>query len=393
MSFPVLLFPDTVARPSLLGRLTPLCQPLCVLAPPSLDQGGEPAYPAALVQVARPTASTGADQAADDQPRRMAGLLRQWEGWARQHHGSGLLEAVKAGVLPQPPETVRTVMSELKNYGQSVVGQEQPPGVAADLFLHLAHIHDRQAADIEQALAQYENERRELARSMGHDQQGHDPAEFEGLDPAALPPVDYSQALDHLLPRRLSAWSVLADALEDDQPWLISADAQAVQTLIERANARFAPGDGLRSPAGASAPFGSGVAAAGSARAQVAAGLDLPDLGQLTPVQLEALIDKLGPELAAIQAELNDLLQWLASAPWNAQTQAEAARRLTALGDRYAALLAAVGLRPAGVNRLDVVVFPGLGRADLLKLMRGETIAEPAAAGAFALLWLAPAEA
>ena len=370
MNLPVLMFPDTVLRPSVLAKISPLFKPVCLLAPPSLDQKAQPDADSGLVEVLHPAVNLGADAAGDAEPKRMAMLLRQWEQWVRQSQGTGLAEALKAGVMPEPPETVRSVMGELKTYGQSKASARQTPEVTADLMLHLAHIHDSQAVEMENALSGYEKGREKLERSMGHMEAYHERADYEDAGLDDLPPLDYSQNIDHLLPSRLSAWATLAATLGGNEDWLITSHAQAIDILAARANAGLAdqPPE-LRSSAGAVAPFD-----------------DIPPEKGSDLVQLAAevkLAVNLGPEdsgvsgLEQFRDGFEQMLKQLADGPWNAEAVDNAAQAAAALAADYNAL--ATGSAQDGRQlTLKIIAFPGIKRGDILSLMRDGQLSIPA---------------
>lgn len=374
MTLPVLLFPDTVLRPSVLTKLSPLFKPVRMMIPPSLDKKAEPEAETGLVEVLHPAVEQGADAAADAEPKRIAMLLRQWEQWVRETQGTGMAEALKAGVMPEPPENVHTVMSELKHYGQSKAGNRQTPEVTADLMLHLAHIHDAQAADMENALSGYEKGKEKLERSMGHLEEDHDPTDFEDAGLGELPPLDYSHNIDHLLPSRLSAWATLAQTLDDNSDWLITTHGQAIGILAQRANEGLDDlQPELRSAAGAIAPFDDVPPEKGSALVQLVAEMNLD-------ISTESSAHE------AFSTNLQQMLKDLADGPWSADAVDKAAQ---AAEDLAAEFNAAEG---QGRVLLRIVAFPGLGRNDILHLMRDAKWSPPPAqrvGGAWPLLVIA----
>lgn len=385
MPLVALMFPATALRRSTLCGLTPLFESLAVLQPPSLGPEAL-AAPAAwrdVVQVRRPRA--GADQAAVPQAQQAAKLLRQWEQWVRLHQGSGQLEAIKAGVQPPPPpETFRSLMGQIKNYrGAGSAAGPSLPQVEADLFLHLAHIQDQEAAGLEEALAQARQSQERLSRSMGHDQADHQPADYETHLLDRLPPVDYSLPQEHLLEQRLNAWATLAAEADLGQAWLATASSGAARLLLERAAALLQPPvKELRSPAGAVSPLQMGPLSPhpDNPLAQEAARLLLSDLSGLDDAALLSLANKLaaGDRLPLLRQRLDQLAQRLSQEKWSQGLARELAQEAQALAANYAALLDAAGAPAAGGQRgLSLLAFPGLQQGDLLALMRGDRPQNP----------------
>lgn len=375
MQLPVLIFPHTDLRPTTLNGLAPLCAPVMVLQPPSLGPGAEgPAMSSPLAEAVRPAG--GAD-AAGPEARRLAGLLRQWEDWARSHRHSAEAEAVKAGVEPPPPpETVRSLMGDIRKYSQGPEVKKDTPEVSADLFLHLAHVQDREAAELEGLLARYEDSAGRLGHVMGLDQPDTVPADYEGYVLDRLPPVDYSLPEDHQLERRLAAWATLAGAAGDSDAWLATASGPAARLLMERADALLLPREPeLRSPAGAVAPFGdpAGEPRPDTPRPQEAARLVLPDLSGLTPEALTDLAGRLAEagDLDGLRAGLATLLKRLAAEKWGPALAGELAGAAKTLAEDYDRAVRAAGATLGKTGRgLSLLAFPGLTRADLLSLMR-----------------------
>ncbi len=370
MTLPVIMFPDTVLRPSVLAKISPLFKPVCLLAPPSLDQKAEPDADSGLVKVLHPAINQGADAAGDAEPKRMAMLLRQWEQWVRESQGTGLAEALKAGVMPETPETVRSVMGELKTYGQSKASARQTPEVTADLMLHLAHIHDTQAVEMENALSGYEKGREKLERSMGHMEDDHERADYEDAGLDDLPPLDYSQNIDHLLPSRLSAWATLAATLGDNEDWLITTHAQAIDILAARANAglKDQPPE-LRSAAGVVAPFDDVPPEKGSDLVQLVAEIDLAKYADPG--------DGGASGLDPIRDGIEKMLNQLAEGPWGAEAVDNAAQAAAALAADFNALVAGSS-EAGGQVALKIIAFPGLKRGDILGLMKDSQLSIPA---------------
>ncbi len=376
MSLPLLIFPNTVLRRA--AALLPWFEPLLLLQPPSLEPDPDsPLGQAGLVR--RVVPQGGAEAAGGAKGKELAKLLRQWEQWARAHQGSPDLAALKVGVAPPPPpETVRGLMKEIKEFGQSRPGRPAPPPeVTADLFLHLAHVRDRETADMEGILNKVDQGQQKLSEIMGLTQEDATPADYEQAFYDRLPPLDYSLDDQEHLERRLSAWATLAGGLgaEAADSWLATAYLPAVQLLLERNNQRLTSlGQDFRSPAGATMP-GPGVIPpppADSPLAQEAARLVLPDLSGLAE---EALVEVRGRlmaegDLAGLHSGLAGLLGRLAHEPWSAGLKEELGEAARALAEKVTALVQKAGVEAPG-RGVSILAFPGLGRDEVLALMRG----------------------
>lgn len=377
---PALLFPHTAPRRGALGALLPWWAPLTLLEPPSLDRGPEKGGPLeAAGLLLRITAGAGADGSDDPKAKRLAGLLRQWESWARQGRDSGELEAVKAGVQPPPPEeTVRGLMSEIKDFGRArKEAGPSHPAVEADLFLHLAHVQDTQAAEMEDILARVERGQRDLGRSMGLNGEDASPADYEQVFYQRLPPVDYSLGEDQHLMRRLEAWATLAaeaGVAGGTGGTLATTSLPAVQVLLERANRRFEVSTkDMRSPAGAAVPpvVIPQTPDPDSPRAQEAARLVLPDLSGLADQELAELSARLDPQgLKEVREGLAGLLGRLAAESWSSELREELGRGAKDIAERAGALLAGAQTPAPGRIGVSLLAFPGLSRAQVLELMR-----------------------
>ncbi|MBU1154633.1 MAG: hypothetical protein KJ921_02225, partial [Proteobacteria bacterium] len=314
------------------------------------------------------------------QARQAAKLLDQWRQWLASHQGSSSAEALKAGMeLPAPPETFRTVMSEIKSY-QGPKGQSDPglPGVEADLMLNLAHIQDQQAAELEQALSQARQGESRLRHSMGQDEGDYQPVDYEAPLMDHLAPVDYTLPQEHLLESRLKAWSTLAQGFGTDSGWLATTSGPAARLLLERAHELVQPpAKEFRTSAGAVSPL---TLAPMSARpdnplAQEAARLVLPDLSELDD---QAFLD-LAAKLAAnsdfdlLRQKVNHLAQRVDGGKWWPGLAPELAQEAQELAQTYGDLVQQAGVMAGGKPRgLSLLAFPGLSREDLLALMRGE---------------------
>ncbi len=385
MSLPLMLFPGTMLRPSTAALLIPWFGPLLLLRPPSLEP--EPESPLTTAGLLRQVAPQAGAEGADGKAGELAGLLKQWEQWVRDHAGSADLAALKVGVKPPPPpETVRGLMGDIKEFGRPKEGQPAPPPeVTADLFLHVAHLHDRGTLEMDGMLGQVEAGQKRLATIMGLDQEDTSPADYEEAFQDRLPPLEYDLDDQTHLERRLAAWAVLAQGLgaEAEGVWLATANLSAVQVLLERHNNTLSSlGQDFRSSAGVTMP-GPGAGAppsADSPLAQEAARLVLPDLSGLDQEGLLALRAKLaaqgeGHDLNQLQESVATLLGKLSREKWSAGLRDEVAAQARELAETATALAAQAGVEGPG-RGISILVFPGLKRPDLLALMRS---AEPGA--------------
>lgn len=381
MSLPLMLFPGTMLRPLAASSLLPWFGPLLLLRPPSLEP--EPESPLGAAGLLRQVAPGSGAEAAGGKAGELAGLLKQWEQYVREQMGSASLAALKVGVKPPPPpETVRGLIGDIKEFGRPKEGQPAPPPeVTADLFLHVAHIHDRQAVEMDGMLGQVEEKQKRLSEVMGLNQEDATPADYEEAFQDRLPPLDYDLDDQKHLERRLAAWAVLAGGLgaEAADAWLATADLPAVQVLMERHNNRFLSlGRDFRSPAGVTMP-GPGAGApppADSPLAQEAARMVLPDLSGLDQQGLLDLRAKLmaqdeGQGLSELQQGVNGLLAKLSKEKWSAELRGEVAAQARDLAEKARALAARVGVDGPGRGK-SILVFPGLSRSDLLALMRSK---------------------
>ncbi len=387
MPLPLIQFPGTILRPSTAGALIPWFGPLLLLRPPSLEPEPESALSAAgLLRQIAPQAGA---EAAGGKAGELAALLKQWEQWVRDHVGSADLAALKAGVKPPPPpETVRGLMSDIKQFGKPEDGQPAPPPeVTADLFLHVAHIRDREALEIDGMLGKVDEGQERLSESIGINQEDAAPADYKEAFMERMPPLEYDLDDQKHPERRLASWAVLAQSLgpEAADAWLATANLPAIQVLMERHNNRLSSlGIDFRSPAGATMP-GLGVGApppADSPLAQEAARLVLPDLSGLDQEGLVELRAKLmaqdeGHGLTELQQGVAGLLAKLSREKWSSDLRDEVSAQARELAEKATVLAAQVGVDGPG-RGISILVFPGLSRQDLLALMRsGDAGASP----------------
>ena len=292
-----LIFPHTALRRSLLAGLSPWFAPIRLVEPPSFSPGStSPALTeAGLVQVIRPPAPK---EASADGGLRLTALIREWEAWVEQQRGSGQLESLKAKISPPPPpETVRGLMKEIRNLGRGDPPRAPAsPQVPAGFLLHLAHIKDRQAAEMEGILGQMQAAQERIRQVLGLADEEEPPKEYEHILPAELPPLDYRIFEEHLLAERLKAWATLAQDAGEQEGWPATVSRPAADLLLERANRRLNPAvPQMRSPAGAEEvrPSLPDLARPGSPHAQEAARLSLPDFSGLEPGALAEVNDRL----------------------------------------------------------------------------------------------------
>lgn len=383
MDLSALIFPATALRRSALTALCPLFKRLNVLEPPSLGKGATATPPGleSLAAMIRPKGEAGAADSDNPQARKAAELLGQWQQWLAQNQGSSSVDAIKAGVQPPtPPETFRSVMREIKSY-QGSEGQGDPglPGVQADLLLHLAHIQDQEAAELEQALSQARHGESRLRNSMGQDQGDYQPIGYDAPIMDHLAPVDYTLPQEHLLESRLKAWSTLSQGFGREAGWLATTSAAAARLLLERAHELVQPPvKEFRTPAGAVSPL---TMAPMSARpdnplAQEAARLVLPDLSELDDQAFLGLAAKLDqePDMELLRQKVNHLASRVDGEKWWPGLAPELSQEAQELAQRYGDLVQQAGVRAGGKPRgLSLLAFPGLSREDVLALMRGET--------------------
>ncbi|MBI5522536.1 MAG: hypothetical protein HY910_07910 [Desulfarculus sp.] len=382
MQVPVLVFPQTALRRSLFGMLWPLCQPVRVLEPAGLGGAptASPLMAAGLVEVLRPPADPTAGQGA--QARELDRALRQWEAWAAQHKGSGLAEALKAGLeLPSPDrESYRELRQGIKGGQPSAKPLlEAVSGLSGDLFLRLMQLKDQEAAQMEELQARVEQGQDRLAQIIGLEEEDVLPADYEEPFWQKLPPLDYDLAVDRHLARRLGAWADLARRADLAETWLASGDLEAVGWLLATANRRLLPADQAgRSPAGAETmpawPPQGFEPAADSPLAQEAARLLLPGLGHLTGEELIQLGESLDQDgvLSQMRQGLANLLGRLATEPWSAGLRAELAAPARMLSQSLASHLEALGVAAGPPSRgLSILALPGLKRGQALGLLAG----------------------
>lgn len=383
MQVPVLVFPQTALRRSLLGILWPLCQPVRILEPAGLGAAPAPSplVASGLVEVLRPPADPAAGQG--PRARDLDRALRQWESWAAQNKGSGLAEALKAGIeLPDPErESYRELRQGIKG------GQPWPkplleavPGLGGDLFLRLMQLKDQEAAQMEELQAKVESGQERLAQIIGLEEEDVLPADYEEPFWQKLPPLDYDLAVDRHLARRLTAWAGLARRADLGTAWLASGDLEAVGWLLAAANRRLLPAESAgRSPAGAETmptwPAQGLEPAADRPLAQEAARLLLPDLGRLADEQLLQLREALDRDgvLSQMRQSLANLLERLASQPWSAGLRAELDAPARMLSQSLAGHVEALGLAAGPPSRgLSILALPGLKRDQVLGLLAGQ---------------------
>jgi len=363
----IVVFPRTVLDQALLANLVPWFESIKLVQPPALESGG--GRPCAWVPAV--LADSGLLQLLTPPPagsQGMAAQLREWEEWIRQQEGTGLVEAVKAGIKPPPPpETVRTVMNQIREADKPKPEESgPPPQVRADLLLYLAHRRDQEAVEMEDIMARVEEGQAELSRVMGLEEEDTVPPDYQTTFANLLPPVDYSLPPEQQLEHRLAAWAECAGRVDLGGAHLASAGLEAARLLLERANSRFQ--EERRSPAGAVVP-GSALPGGDEAPlAREAARLLVPDLGGLEWEDILSLRDAC-PEL---RQELAGLLARLQESAWSPGLGDELAAQARDLAGAMAQAAARAGLSPRGERGLSLLAFPGLEREHLLTLMKQE---------------------
>ncbi|BEQ15449.1 hypothetical protein [Desulfoferula mesophila] len=382
MSLSALIFPATALRRSALTALCPLFAPLQVLEPPSLGAEGRATPPGleSLARMLKPAGQPGAAGSDNPSARQAAQLLGQWQQWLAQHQGSSSVDAVKAGVEPPaPPETFRSVMRDIKGY-QGPDGKQDPglPGVEADLLLHLAHIQDQEAAELEQALSQARQGESRLRHSMGQDQDDYQPVDYDAPLLDHLAPVDYTLPQEHLLESRLKAWATLAQGLGEETGWLATTSGAAARLLLERAHELVQPPlKEFRTPAGAVSPLGLAPMSPrpDNPLAQEAARLVLPDLSELDDQAFLGLAAKLAgnADFDLLRQKVDHLARRVDGEKWWPGLAPELAQEAKELAESYGDLVEQAGVRAGGKPRgLSLLAFPGLSRSQILALMAGQ---------------------
>jgi hypothetical protein len=346
-----------------------------VVEPPSLEPI---AYPAALLESGLLRVLRDDQPADPKQLGRVRDLVAQWEQWRDQMRGTGKLEALKAGIkLEEDQEaSLSDIRRDIRQYGQEMLKEDMPPQYRADLVLHLAHLQDAEAAELEGLLSGVENFNQELASVMGLGAEDAEPADFQDAGMDRLPPLDYSLPGGQRLESRLSAWATLAAGLVGPEARLATNMPAVAQWLVDTANQRLDPeaGGRDRSPAGASHIDNLILPPdADSPLAQEAFRLELPDLAGLSAEELAELHQGLkgSGDLEGLQEATSVLFQRLANGPWGAEL-CEGLRGQA--GEAAAAWARAVenqGIQSGDSPRAwRVLAFPGLGRDDLFTMMR-----------------------
>ena len=366
-----LVFPRTMPRPSLLGGLAPWFRPVCFLMPTGLLQSGLDAglEKAGLVE-SLATGGGGVETGPDRVE--LTRLLQDWERWLMQERGSGRAESLKAGLKPPPrPETVRGLMKDIVSRDRPKPGEAKvPPAVTAELLLHLAHLQELQADEVEDLIRRAQNGQSDMSRVMGLVDEDSLPEDYAKVLARGLPPFDYDSDEEHLLAQKLNAWSLLAGKDAFSGRWPAASGPAAARLLMERHHRLMGRDDsGRRSPAGAQVllPGPEQNPGPDSGLAQEGLRLAAPDLSSLTPDEMAGLAAELEErdEYAALTADLAMLLESAAKRAWGAETREGLTREARDISRRMAELVPGHG----SLN-LSLVVFPGLTGGDLPGLMR-----------------------
>ena len=357
-----LIYPHTAPSKSLVHNLLPWFAKAQILIPPGTSVQGFAAElsRAGLVEEIRPDAPEAASSAPEQQELKR--LLRQWEDWVAVRRSKGDLEAIKAGVTSSPPpqETVRSLIEQIRTEPKLQSRDEAPPEFTPELLLHLAHVRDLAARDVEDSYDVLQEGQEKLNRSLGLDLEDAAPAEYSQVQPDGAPPVDYRMLEEELLEPRLKAWARLLPpaSLQGAVPAALGQDAARI--LGERLKA-----GGRRSPAGVQSYEPVFIAWPPRAARMV-----LPDLGALKPADLAGLLETLAAEgaLEACRQGLNRIIRRAADEPMSASLAGE-------LNDSAQELAAGLEAHLPRVNRkiaLEILTLPGVDPKGLLALMCDE---------------------
>ena len=355
-----LIYPHTAPPKSLVHNLLPWFGKAQVLIPPGTSVQGFAAElsRAGLVEEIRPNAPETAPSVPEQQ--QLKRLLRQWEDWVAMRRSKGDLDAIKAGVTSSPPpqETVRSLIEQIRTEPKLQSGDDTPPEFTPELLLHLAHVRDLAAQDVENSYEVLQEGQDALNRSLGLDLEDAAPAEYSQVQPDGAPPVDYRMLEEELLEPRLKAWAGLLPPACLQGAVAAALGQDAARILGERLKA-----GGRRSPAGVQSYEPVFIAWPPRAVRMV-----LPDLGVLKPADLAGLLESLAADgaLEASRQGLNRIIRRAAAEPMSAGLAG-------ALNDSAQELAAGLEAHLPRVNRniaLELLTLPGVDSEGLLALMR-----------------------
>ena len=359
------LLPQTYLARDLAGNLARCFDEVYLLRPVVLAQGETHALKAHPEEYEILAASQiGEDNGFD--PSELKGLIHQWEDWIAGQRGSGNLDTLKAGVSPPPPdqETSSAIMNQVKSGRLLEERRDKPPSAPPGLVLQLAHLLEKQGAEMRSLAAGVGAQQEHMSELLGQGMEGDPPAEFQKIDPLPLRPMGLEMEDESLTSYRLQAWASLAPfaRIKDLTPMTTSPEAALL--LLERANLVLG-GKPVRSAAGAQRllwpPESPSMVGAVLAREALRLKLPLPQ------------------EATGFKEALGRMLKALGEAPLSA----DLLKSLQAIG---ASWLESGDSQPSA-GCLSLVVFPGYGLAGLLNLMKGQ-LAEPEAPGASCPLWV-----
>jgi predicted transcriptional regulator len=377
----VLVFPHTRLRRAMIGGMLPWLHPLVIMSPASLSEKpvGRKLLETGLFELLTPL-----DRPTHPSTEEVLKTLRQWEEWVAVQRGAGRLESLKAGVNPPTPvvENLRTVMADIKDPERKppLSGAAQPPPPKdPEVLVHLAHIWENQAAEMEELAALVDKKSTSLGDILADDDSVSE--ELKSFNDLPLSPPDQEQNDERLLSQRLEAWSSLLIGVDKDQLFLATANLPAARLLLERANQAFYDRENnQRSAAGATSLvdlFKPESRVENPALSVEAFRISLPevlapDMESLVRICLDMKADSVFSELAA---EFEALLRYLGENPWSEELGENAKQKAKGLGNEMIKAMkqSGIALGPGQVN-LSSLVFPGLDRAQLFELLRGRSV-------------------
>ena len=378
----VLVFPHTRLRRAMFGGMLPWLRPLVIMSPASLNEKAvsDDLLETGLFELLLPT-----DRSSHPRTEEVLEVLRKWEDWVAVQRGAGRLESLKAGVNPPVPglENLRSVMEDIKDPQRKKPlsgAAAPPPPKDPAVLVHLAHIWENQAAEMEELAALVGQKSLNLGNILDDDESV--PKELKDLNQISLTPPDQEQTDERLLSQRLEAWARLIEGVDKKDLYLATANLPAARLLLERANRVFyAEEETKRSAAGATSlvdlPPESRVenpALSVEAFRVILPEFMAPDLTGLARLCLD-LCER--PGLAEPTAELEAVLAYLGNTPWSDELGKKVKKEVRELGLKMIRAMeqsgAALG---AGQVNLSALVFPGISREQLLGLLKGQSVPE-----------------
>jgi hypothetical protein len=291
-------------------------------------------------------------------------LMHQWESWIASHRDSGVLETMKAGTKPPPPdsETSRSIKQQIIGGAQPEQRPENQPPASPALVLKLAHLLEQQMGEMRSLAIGIDSQQELMSELLGVNQDEEPPAEFQKMAPGLLGSLSLEMEDEALTAYRLQAWACLAPFEEIRHLTPLTLSPQAATLLLERANFILG-GKPVRSSAGAQSLVWPPVSLsmAGTTLAREALRLRLPSQ----------------EEFAGFKEALGKILYALGSTPLSS----DLLKSMQEIGGDW--LDSGGPGKPGG--RLSLMVFPGYGLEGLLGLMKGQTM-EPETLGSNCLL-------